>query len=173
MLSFTDRLLPFFNERPSGSRIDTIVIHSMFDSRGKDPFSVDGCFGALTESKVAPHYSIDRTGAVIRSVAEEARAWHAGQSKMPFNDDKREGVNDFSVGIELIATQQSGFAQPQYESCAALCVEICSRHPIINIVGHEHISPGRKVDPGRLFDWWKFRSYLARAEIDVGRIRFP
>lgn len=77
-------------------------------------------------------------------------AWHAGESKMPFSDDRRCSVNHFSLGIELLATQHSGLEQAQYQSLALLIIDITSRHNISAIVGHRQIAPARKTDP------WQF-----------------
>src|SRR5690606_5357593 len=45
--------------------------------------------------KVSSHYAIARDGTIVRFVADNDRAHHAGRSTMP--TDGREGVNDFSI----------------------------------------------------------------------------
>ena len=164
--------LPYFDARPPGIAVDTIVIHSMYAIATSDPLSPQACFAVLDQNRVAPHYSIARDGAVFQNVAEAARAWHAGVSRMPFTDDTRENVNHFSIGIELIATEDSGYTEAQYTACVQLCAGICSRHPIRNIVGHEHIAPQRKTDPGEKFDWEIFRSVLRVRTINFASLRF-
>ena len=171
--SIIQRPLPYFDERPAGMPVDTIVIHSMYEPSAADPLSIDACIALLDKNKVAPHYSITRAGLMYQSVDEAARAWQAGASRMPFADDARENVNHFSIGIELIAAPETDFTPEQYAACAGLCRDIIGRHPICNIIGHEHIAPGRKVDPGGHFDWKRFRRALARRRVAVGRIRFP
>jgi len=37
-------------------------------------------------------------------------------------------------------------------------------YPIVDVVGHADIAPGRKTDPGRRFDWGIFRESLARIQ---------
>jgi AmpD protein len=73
---------------------------------------------------------------------------------MPFLDDSREQVNDFSIGIEVVTSGHEGdFTTSQYDALIELIRGIRARHPITAIVGHEHIAPGRKTDPGPQFDW--------------------
>ena len=37
-----------------------------------------------------------------------------------------------------------------------------AKYPIIDIVGHSDIAPGRKTDPGPCFDWARYRELLER-----------
>lgn len=165
-MQIKDHQLAHFDERPQGTAIDTIVVHSLYAEDCPTPDDPMACIDALDRHKVAAHYLIDRAGNVWRNVPEEKRAWHAGVSRMP--RDGREGVNAFSIGIELIGVEGAPFTNDQYESLALLCREIVSRHPIADIVGHEHIAPGRKTDPGPLFDWKLFERRLG-----IPAIRFP
>jgi AmpD protein len=44
-----------------------------------------------------------------------------------------------------------------------LCATLIGHYPLIRperVVGHCHVSPGRKVDPGPKFDWEGFRRGL-------------
>ena len=76
-----------------------------------------------------------------------------------FDDDQREGVNEFSVGVELLASETSGIQKSQYKSLARLVADIRTRHPLICILGHADIAPSRKTDPW-LFDWLHFQESL-------------
>jgi N-acetyl-anhydromuramyl-L-alanine amidase AmpD len=53
------------------------------------------------------------------------------------------------------------FAEPQMAALSALCREIAGRYgiPPHRFVGHSEVAlpPGRKVDPGPLFDWDRLR----------------
>jgi AmpD protein len=54
----------------------------------------------------------------------------------------------------------------QYERLAALVVVLRKTYASLRdaeIVGHEHIAPGRKTDPGPAFDWDLFRRTLDAA----------
>ncbi len=124
-----------------------------------DPTSLEACLALLDQNGVSAHYVIARDGNITSLVSESFRAWHSRsrdepRDQMPFSDDSRAGINDFSIGIELITSGEGGdFLEPQYSALTALLSGICSRHPISAIVAHEHIAPGRKTDPGPQFDW--------------------
>jgi len=141
------------DERPAGVEIDTVILHSMYNidpTRGPGS-SAEACKLALDQFGVSAHYLIDRAGIIVRLVAEEYRAWHAGESRMP--GDGRQRVNDFSIGIELIADVEPGFTPPQYDALVELSTDLLTRHSRIRyILGHAHIAPERKSDPWS-FDW--------------------
>ncbi len=160
MKSISTIPLHHFDERPSRVEIDTLVIHSMYAQDCPDPYDITECFITLEAHKVSTHYIISREGNVVLCVPENKRAWHAGRSLMPFSEDTRENVNDFSIGIELIGSDTDGIERVQYEALADLTLDIAERHPIHAIVGHDQIAPGRKFDPGPLFDWAAYASLV-------------
>jgi N-acetylmuramoyl-L-alanine amidase len=88
-------------------------------------------------------------------VAEDQRAWHAGRSAWA----GRSGLNDVSIGIELVNPGHEWgyrpFAEPQMVALTELCREILGRWPILasQVLAHADIAPNRKEDPGELFDW--------------------
>src|SRR5262249_44371090 len=143
-LKFESHPSPNFDERPEGVPVDTIVIHATALA-GLD--QVIKHF-ADPASKVSSHYTIDRDGTIVRHVKEDRRAWHAGQSKMK---DGRTGVNDFSVGIELVNLNDGldPFPERQIEALRKLVKSIMTRHSIRDIVAHYQCAdpPGRKSDP--------------------------
>lgn len=173
MLDIKTKPLPHFNDRPQTFAIDTLVVHSMYAKDHADPTSLEACRTVLDACQVSAHYLIARSGEVWKLIDEDKRAWHAGVSKMPFSDDDRENVNHFSIGIELLATETSGFTPEQYESLTRLTLDLLSRHAITSIVGHENIAPGRKTDPGPFFDWPRYRAALQSATEKAGQIKFP
>ena len=142
-----------FDDRKS--KIDTIIIHSCFAPDAQDPFCPQESISLFNQCKVSAHYLISRDGNILNLVPEENRAWHAGVSKLPFPDDPREAVNDFSIGIELIG--ENDFTEAQYLSLIDLINKIKTRHDIKYILGHNHIAPDRKVDPGENFDWARLK----------------
>lgn len=148
------RILRFgFRVPPAPRTIDTIVLHSSYNALGGDPYSTDKTISEYEQYGVGAHYLIDRSGAVFRLVEEANIAYHAGASKMP---DGRKNVNDFSIGIELIATEESGYTDRQYTAVNALIADIRTRYKIKSVVGHSDIAPGRKTDPWK-FDWKKLK----------------
>lgn len=106
-------------------------------------------------SKVSAHYLIDRDGSIYHLVHESDIAWHAGQSEW----NHEHNVNDFSVGIELVNSNDgvSEYPEPQLASCASLVKAMMLDYNITvnNIVGHRDIAPGRKTDPAA-FPWGTF-----------------
>lgn len=107
---------------------------------------------------VSAHYLIDRDGEIFELVSPDRHCFHAGPSRLPLEDDAREAVNDFSIGIELMGTHTSGFTDIQYVSLARLIQTLKARYPIRHIFGHADVAlpAGRKSDPW-LFDWERLR----------------
>ncbi len=151
---------PNFDARKEGP-IDMLVLHYT------DMLSTQAAIDLLCqpESKVSAHYVVAEDGEVFQLVAEDKRAWHAGESFWR----GQASVNGRSIGIEIANPGHSHgyrpFPELQMQSVIALCHEILARHPIPprNIVGHSDVAFLRKRDPGELFDWPR----LARAAIGV------
>jgi len=154
--------------------IDVVVIHYMSAvERFPDaPFSMENILSIFCEYSVSAHYLIDREGVIFQLVPDIYKAWHAGPSIMP-EPDNRQGVNEFSIGIELLATDTSGFTSTQYTSLSDLCAGIERAHKKkMAYVGHDQIAGKRavamglretcKVDPGPLFDWTGFFNKLEK-----------
>ncbi len=141
-----------FDEREEGSAAEFLIIHYTACDLAES-------LRCLTDDSspipVSAHYLIDESGEVYQLVDEKVRAWHAGESYWRGID----GLNTWSVGIELVnpgyVLEYSPFPQPQMESLLALAQRIMRHHRIAprNVLGHSDIAPGRKVDPGELFDW--------------------
>ena len=147
---------PNFGERRGVAAPDLVVLHYT----GMD--TAEAAIARLTDpsSEVSAHYLVDINGAVMRLVAEEMRAWHAGASSCM----GREAVNDFSIGIELEGCDDDDFAMAQYQTLFALTSSLISAIPTLSaehIYGHADISPGRKTDPGPGFDWEAYRLALS------------
>ena len=115
-------------------------------------------FKAVSDLKVSSHLLITRSGEVFQFVPFHKRAWHAGISVF----EEQENCNDFSIGIELEGCDDEEFEKPQYHSLSKLInfLSIDLQINKQNIVGHADIAPGRKTDPGPLFDWTLLQSML-------------
>lgn len=166
-LEIIDIPSPNFDDRPAGTVIDLVVIHAISLPPGQfgtgqviDFFTnsldalADPYFSEIAALKVSSHYFIDRQGQVIRFVADEKRAWHAGVSRF----QGRDNCNDFSLGIELEGDDFKPFSEIQYRILNELLKLLKFRFPALTdkrIVGHCHIAPLRKSDPGPFFDWRK------------------
>jgi N-acetylmuramoyl-L-alanine amidase len=116
-------------------------------------------------AEVSAHYLIEEDGIAWQLVPEDRRAWHAGRAYWAGETD----INSRSIGIELANPgHEHGyrpFPDAQMTSLERLCGDILSRFPIRShlVLGHADVAPGRKLDPGELFDWKR----LAQAGIGL------
>jgi N-acetyl-anhydromuramoyl-L-alanine amidase len=165
---------PNVNDRPAGEAIDLVVIHSISlppGEYGGDAIerlftnrldcSAHAYYAQLEGLKVSAHFVIRRNGRIVQFASTDTRAWHAGVSSWRGRDN----CNDRSIGIELEGLEGERFDSPQYRALARLLRALRRRHPIAEVVGHEHVAPGRKADPGARFDWPRLaRAVGARSE---------
>jgi len=179
-LAIEDRLLPpaCSGPRKEGTEVSVVVIHFISNAKQspENPHDVEAVLDIFREYTLSSHYLIDREGTVYRLVPEERRAWHAGKGKLPNPPHHGDTLNEVSIGIELLAVgtgeemefildaeeyaripqEHAGFTEKQYASL--LLDGIRERHPKVrhdrrHVVGHDEYAPGRKTDPGTLFDW--------------------
>ena len=107
------------------------------------------------QAKVSCHYLVAEDGQVVRMVAEDKRAWHAGRSYWRGMTD----INARSIGIEIVNPGHEWGYRPfpaqQMSSLLPLVADIKARYGITrgNVVGHSDVAPTRKQDPGELFPW--------------------
>lgn len=161
---------PNFSQRPAGARIDLLVLHSISLPPGEFgnghvqqlftnqlDWNAHPYFESIRGLQVSSHFFISRTGALWQFVGCDDRAWHAGQSAYR----GRNQCNDDSIGIELEGLEGNTFEAPQYETLASLCAALLQAYPVAHIAGHEHIAPGRKIDPGPGFNWMLLQNALA------------
>ena len=162
---------PNFGPRPHREAPSLAVVHSislppghycgdavrrLFMNRldaGEHPY-----FEGLRGLKVSAHFFIRRSGKLVQFVSCDQRAWHAGASAWRGRDN----CNDWSIGVELEGLESSSFESAQYRQLARLLNVLARRYPLTEAVGHEHVAPGRKADPGAGFDWPRLRSQLRR-----------
>ncbi len=167
---------PNFGPRPDGERPRLVVLHSISLPPGvyRGP-AVEQLFGnsldcerhpsfaALRTLRVSAHFLVRRNGQVLQFVSCDQRAWHAGVSTWRGRDN----CNDWSIGIEIEGLEGRTFASLQYRVLTRLLRAVVARHPIAEIVGHEHVAPGRKHDPGPGFDWMRLRRLLRGCDAGV------
>lgn len=158
---------PNCDSRPEGSKIELLVVHAISLPPGEfggphiqalfqnrlDP-NLHTYFRTISDLRVSAHFLIDRTGSLLQFVSCAQRAWHAGVSVW----QGRERCNDFSIGIELEGCDDACFTEPQYAALQGLVTALRRTYPISGVVGHSDIAPGRKTDPGPMFDWMRLDS---------------
>ena len=105
----------------------------------------------IVHLRVSAHVFIRRDGEVTQFVPFNQRAWHAGESCF----EERPHCNDFSIGIELEGCDDVAYETVQYQKLATVVTALVDTYPELSVqrvVGHCDIAPGRKTDPGPLFD---------------------
>jgi len=163
---------PNADERPLACVPSLIVVHAISLPPGEFggpwidrlftndlPADAHDYFAGIAGLRVSAHVLIRRSGEIRQYVPFTSRAWHAGHSSWC----GRPACNDYSIGIELEGTDTTPYEDVQYDRLVALVVALRRTYASLSdaeIVGHEHIAPGRKTDPGPAFDWARLRSAL-------------
>lgn len=172
--SAEQKLSPHHDARPDPNDISVLVVHGISLPAGEfgQPYidqlfmgtldtSAHPTFDVLEGLRVSAHCVIHRDGRIVQYVPFDQRAWHAGVSHYC----GRKRCNDFAIGIELEGTDTEPYTKEQYQQLAQLAAAAVRTYPALTpqrIVGHQHIAPVRKTDPGPAFDWHYFRSLLAQ-----------
>jgi AmpD protein len=160
---------PNHGPRPTGTQVSLAIIHSISLPPGlyggdeverlftnRLDWDAHPYFQKIRGLTVSSHLFIRREGTTLQFVSCDERAWHAGPSRW----QGRENCNDFSIGIELEGLEGETFETPQYDALARVLRALAARYPLRHVVGHEHVAPGRKIDPGPGFDWQALQAAL-------------
>jgi N-acetyl-anhydromuramyl-L-alanine amidase AmpD len=137
---------PNCDDRPEGAVVSCVVLHATVVPTVKETIDI---FLGRGERRVSAHFVVGKQGRVVQMVPVEMRAWHAGPSVL----EGIEGVNAFSVGIEMVNRNDGKDPYPdaQVEAVAGIIRLIRSQYdvPLGRIVSHAEIAipPGRKDDP--------------------------
>jgi N-acetyl-anhydromuramoyl-L-alanine amidase len=181
-LDIIELLLPPQNSESRIEPLTHVMIHFISNAFNKpqNPYDIKDIYSIFEQLEVSAHYVIGRDGEVYLLVKEEQVAYHAGRGNLPQFPEYENRLNHYSIGIELLAigTREEmipiitaekfelinpdmiGYTDAQYQSLNVLLDDILKRHPYIprdrnHIIGHDEYAPGRKTDPGSLFDWSK------------------
>ena len=160
------RVSPNHGPRPAGNAVTLAVVHAIslppghwggdaverFFTNTLD-LSAHPYFQSLQGLRVSAHFFIRRSGRMLQFVSCDRCAWHAGVSSWQGHDN----CNDWSIGIELEGLDGQTFGGAQYTALAQLLKVLSRRYELVAAVGHEHIAPGRKFDPGPGFEWQRLR----------------
>lgn len=166
-----DRLFWQLWERAGGDLADACLVPMPnswwegFEPRRIDPLSAlvlhhtamdtdEECLSLFLDpaSFVSSHFLVGRDGRLFQLVSLEHRAWHAGASYL----HGRSVLNRSSIGVEITGDgNRTPFTRAQVETVARLTGVLTAQFGLEApwIAGHEHVAPGRKVDPGALFPW--------------------
>jgi N-acetylmuramoyl-L-alanine amidase len=160
-MRYIDRLSPHHSPR-HGHEVQCVVMHG-------DAGKTDGGTLAWMEhpdSRVSYHWFIGRDGPLYRIVPEHRAAWHAGLSDWEGLAPGR-SLNPVSVGICCAndGTGSEPYTDAQYRTAGRLLAAVTKRHRIRYemVLGHFHVSPGRKGDPWDWFHWDRLKDEWATA----------
>lgn len=133
---------PNFHTTEQPRRVDLVVIHVMEGTMA----ATASWFGSPT-SHVSAHYGVSKTGDVVRYVAEDNVAWHAGRvdgatvrlvlARPNLNP------NSFSIGIEHEGDGTEDLTPAQRAATLELLADICARHGIP--IDRDHIVAHREI----------------------------
>lgn len=153
---------PNFGVRPTGTAVSLVVVHSISLPPGEYggpaveqlftnrlDWDAHPYYAQIRGLEVSAHLWVRRDGEPVQFVSCDDLAWHAGRSAWC----GRAQCNDYSVGVELEGLEGTTFETAQYGTLATLIEALATRYPLEAVVGHEHIAPGRKHDPGVGFEW--------------------
>lgn len=162
--------------------ITHIVLHfsSAVGHNYNDPYDIHTIRHIFIDYGVSCHYMIDRDGTIYELVPEDRVAYHAGKGTLPDKKHYEDRLNQFSIGIELlaigtkeemglmideetydkIAREHIGYTEAQYEALNELITDITLRYDTLektreHTIGHDEYAPDRRTDPGSLFEWEK------------------
>ncbi|WP_449540271.1 N-acetylmuramoyl-L-alanine amidase [Ferdinandcohnia sp. Marseille-Q9671] len=179
-ISTVEKLLPLDHSEARTTDTTHIMIHFISNAAAnpRDPYNVNDVYSIFEDYGLSVHYMIDRSGQIYQLVSENRVAYHAGKGSLPNLPRYENKMNDYSIGIELLAigtkeemtaimpentynqidSSIAGYTDAQYQSLQVLITDIVKRNPLIHsnrqhIIGHDEYAPGRKTDPGSLFDW--------------------
>lgn len=161
---------PNHEPRPDGVDISLLVVHAISLPPGEFggpaiealftnrlDWDAHPYYQGIRGLRVSAHFFIRRDGVMLQFVSVDDRAWHAGASVWR----GRAQCNDYAVGVELEGLDGGEFEAVQYARLAQLTQALKAQYgALTEAVGHEHIAPGRKLDPGPGFDWGRYAAAI-------------
>jgi len=160
---------PSPNHNARSAEVSLVVVHSISLPPGEYggdaierlftnrlDWSAHPYFESIRGMQVSAHFVIRRSGQLLQFVSCDRRAWHAGASQWR----GRANCNDYSIGVELEGLEGTRFKAAQYAQLVVLLRALSRRYAIEAVVGHEHVAPARKHDPGKGFDWMRLARVL-------------
>jgi N-acetylmuramoyl-L-alanine amidase len=141
-----------YRKRKRGTKPLFIILH---DTGGSAESAIN--WFQNNRSGVSAHYIVGVDGKIYRCVPDDHAAWHAGTSEFM----GYENLNDWSLGIEIEdKSDDTPYPDAQLEALLDLSESLIIQYhiPLNRIIGHCDIAipRGRKVDPGKDWDWWSY-----------------
>ena len=150
--------------------VDTIVIHATagyatqhaIDTWRKKPASAHW---------IIPDEDEPQHGEFVWSTVEESKAaYHVGNVDYEGHIGAGPNVNNRSLGIEIVNTQDAqAYRDPyspwQIEAAARIVLYAWWKYPNLkHVISHARLDPGRRSDPGGNFPWDKFMNLVLSHE---------
>jgi N-acetyl-anhydromuramyl-L-alanine amidase AmpD len=114
-----------------------------------------------------PDESESQHGHTIWACTQEARAaWHVAETgSHAMANGGRCGVNEWSLGIEIINSRRPDMIDPfsewQVEIAASLVRSCWAKYPnLTQVMSHALLEPEQRSDPGAHFPWTRFRDLV-------------
>ena len=144
--------------------IRAVVIHATAGTTS------DGAVSVMREGRASFHWLVPdedepQHGRFVWACAPERRkAGHVQNSKHhpDVNNDAR-GVNDWSLGIEIVNRANGGDSYSEWQvKAVAQIVRYCwGKYPNLrHVVSHAKLDPQRRTDPGENFPWDRFKALV-------------
>lgn len=185
---FSDELCIKSPNYSSGINVKALVVHySVAPKESPNNYNriKNWC---LRKSDRSVHFVILRDGSVYQTVPLNKKAWHAGESSWVIDGKTYKNMNSYSIGIEMdnigLLTEKSDgvydsygkkwsgpvckvgkkiwepYTFEQFFACKNLINQLRSifNLGIDRVLGHNDVSPNRKIDPGEAFPWGLIRN---------------
>lgn len=146
--------------------IDTVVIHATAG------YATEHVIDTWRSTKASAHWIIpdedepQHGNFVWAAVAEAKAAFHVGDVKYQPHIGPGTNVNNRSLGIEIVNTQNvQGYRDPysdwQVEAAARIVLYAWGKYPKLkHVISHAKLDPARRADPGSNFPWAKFEELV-------------
>jgi N-acetylmuramoyl-L-alanine amidase len=145
--------------------------------------SVESLCTKKPQGNASSHIVLGRDGRIVQLAPFNAVTWHAGVSQWNGLD----GLNHHAIGIEMdnagllhregercvswfgkaYPDNEVVMAEVQIERALQLCEVLVAHYGLQDVLGHEDIARGRKVDPGPAFPLAAVRSRALGRGADV------
>ncbi len=99
-------------------------------------------------------------------VSESLAAYHVRDNKTHRDVGNRKKINNWSLGIEIVNTQDVQNYTDPYSNwqieMTALIVRYCwAKYPNLkHVISHARLDPNRRGDPGKNFPWGRFKTFV-------------
>jgi len=142
-----------------------------------------------TKARASAHLVIGRSAETAQMVPFNKKAWHAGQSEYKgirylngcsigielinagrltwkssgiWVDWCGNKVPSRSVYVDVEGQGWHNFPEPQIKKTVDICRRLVGHYQIRDILGHNDIAPGRKIDPGNAWPMVAFKKQVFR-----------